>query len=85
MRLTPENQRVLDAICRTDFVSFTQKAFHTLSPNSRFSMNYHIQSVAYYLELVRQGQIKAAHYQSASPVTEVTYDLSRMVRIRPRP
>jgi len=58
MRLTPENQRVLDAICRTDFVSFTQKAFHTLSPNSRFSMNYHIQSVAYYLELVRQGQIK---------------------------
>ena len=32
MLLTPENQRVLDAICRTDFVSFTQKAFHTLSP-----------------------------------------------------
>ena len=85
MRLTPENQRVLDAICRIDFVSFTQKAFHTLSPNSTLTTNYHIQSVAYYLELVRLGPNQAAHYQSASPVTEVTYDLSRMVRIRPRP
>ncbi len=26
MLLTLENQRILDAICRTDFVSFTQKA-----------------------------------------------------------
>jgi hypothetical protein len=58
MLLTPENQRVLDAICRTDFVSFTQKAFHTLSPNSSFSMNYHIQAIAYHLELVRLKKIK---------------------------
>jgi predicted phage terminase large subunit-like protein len=58
MLLTPENQRVLDAICRTDFVSFTQKAFHTLSPNSGFSMNYHIQAIAHHLELVRLGKIK---------------------------
>ena len=58
MLLTPENQRVLDAICRTDFVSFTQKAFHTLSPNSGFSMNYHIEAIAYHLELVRLGEIK---------------------------
>ena len=58
MLLTPENQRVLDAICRTDFVSFTQKAFHMLSPNSGFSMNYHIEAIAYHLELVRLGKIK---------------------------
>ena len=58
MLLTPENQRVLNAICRTDFVSFTRKAFHTLSPNSSFSMNYHIEAIAYHLELVRRGKIK---------------------------
>jgi predicted phage terminase large subunit-like protein len=58
MLLTPENQRVLNAICRTDFVSFTQKAFHTLSPNSSFLMNYHIEAIARHLELVRQGKIK---------------------------
>jgi predicted phage terminase large subunit-like protein len=58
MPLILANQGVLDAICRTDFVSFTQKAFHTLSPSSSFSMNYHIQAIAYYLELVRLGQIK---------------------------
>ena len=58
MLLSPENQRVLNAICRTDFVSFTRKAFHTLSPNSGFSMNYHIEAIGYHLELVRQGKIK---------------------------
>ena len=30
MLLTLENQRVLDAICRTDFVSFTQKGLSHL-------------------------------------------------------
>jgi predicted phage terminase large subunit-like protein len=58
MLLTPENQSVLEAICRTNFVSFTQKAFYTLSPNSSFSMNYHIEAIAYHLELVRLGKIK---------------------------
>jgi hypothetical protein len=58
MALIPENQRLLDAICRTDFVSFAQKTFHTLSPSSSFSMNYHIEAVAYQLELVRLGKTK---------------------------
>jgi predicted phage terminase large subunit-like protein len=58
MLLTPENQRVMDAICRTDFVAFTQKAFQILSPSAVFQMNFHIEALAYVLELVRQGKIR---------------------------
>ena len=58
MLLTAENQRVLDAVCRTDFVSFTQKVFQILSPSAVFRMNFHIENLAYYLELVRRGRIK---------------------------
>ena len=58
MLLTLENQRVLDAICRTDFVSFTQKVFQILSPSAVFGMNFHIEALAYHLELVRRGQIR---------------------------
>ena len=58
MLLTLENQRVLDAICRTDFVSFTQKAFHILWPTAIFRMNFHIEALAYVLEMVRQGKFK---------------------------
>jgi hypothetical protein len=58
MLLTIENQRILDAICRTDFVSFTQKAFQILSPTKIFRMNFHIEALAYILELVRQGKLK---------------------------
>ena len=58
MPLSAENQRVLDAVCRTDFVSFTQKVFQILSPSAVFRMNFHIENLAYYLELVRRGRIK---------------------------
>jgi hypothetical protein len=58
MLLTPENQRFLDAICRTDFVAFTQKAFQILSPSAVFRMNFHIEALAYILDLVRQGKIR---------------------------
>ena len=58
MLLTPENQHVLDAICRTDFVAFTQKAFQILSPTRLFRMNFQIEGLAYHLELVRQGKIR---------------------------
>jgi predicted phage terminase large subunit-like protein len=58
MLFTPENQRVVDAICRTDFVAFTQKTFQILSPGTVFRMNFHIEALAYILELVRQGKIR---------------------------
>ena len=58
MLLTTDNQRLLDAIRRTDFVSFTQWAFGILSPSAAFSPNFHIESVGYHLEQVRRGKIK---------------------------
>jgi predicted phage terminase large subunit-like protein len=48
----------VDAMYRTDFVSFIGKCFHTLAPGSTFHMNWHIAAVAYYLEQVRLGKIK---------------------------
>jgi hypothetical protein len=50
--------RVLDAMCRIDFASFVHRSFHTLSPGSKFKMNWHIYAIAYALEQVRLGKIK---------------------------
>jgi predicted phage terminase large subunit-like protein len=58
MLATPENLRLVDAVVRTDFVSFIQKAFRTLSPNAVLLMNFHVWAIAHYLELVRRGKIK---------------------------
>lgn len=55
---TIEKARLVDAICRTDFVSFIHKTFHILAPNSPLLMNFHIRAIAYHLELVRLGIIK---------------------------
>ena len=55
---TIQNARLVDALCRTDFPSFIQRSFNTLTPNSMLQMNYHIWALAYYLELVRLGIIK---------------------------
>jgi len=38
------------------FLSFIRKCFHTLSPNSEFLPNWHIDRLAYELDLVRLGQ-----------------------------
>jgi hypothetical protein len=58
MLRTSDNLRLVDALCKTDFVSFIQKAFHTLSPTSILQMNYHVWTLAYHLELVRRGKIR---------------------------
>jgi predicted phage terminase large subunit-like protein len=58
MLATAQNLRLVHALCRTDFVSFVQKAFCTLSPGSVLRMNYHLWALAYHLELVRCGKIK---------------------------
>jgi predicted phage terminase large subunit-like protein len=57
MLATPENLRLVDALCRTDFVSFIRKTFHTLTPAESLQMNFHIYALAFYLELVRLGVI----------------------------
>lgn len=36
---------------------FLRKCFHTLSPSAAFQMNWHVLTLAYYLELVRLGKI----------------------------
>ena len=51
------NSRIVEAACRRDFASFLRKCFHTLSPSTAFQMNWHVLTLAYYLELVRLGQI----------------------------
>lgn len=53
-----EKARSLDAICRTDFVSFIQKVFHILIPNAALQMNFHVEAMAFYLDLVRLGMVK---------------------------
>jgi predicted phage terminase large subunit-like protein len=53
---TPEDtKRLIAAACRTDFVSFVQKCFHSLNPGAQFEMNWHILATAHQLEEVRHG------------------------------
>jgi hypothetical protein len=53
-----ETDLIIDAICRLDFVSFVRNCFRTLSPNSKFLMNWHIELLAFHLEQVRRGTQK---------------------------
>ena len=48
----------VNAACRKDFVSFVRKVFHVLNPSAILHMNWHIYAIAFYLELVRLGNIK---------------------------
>ena len=46
------------AILRSHFPSFIQKCFHTLAPEAQYLPNWHIEALAYHLELVRRGKIR---------------------------
>ena len=50
--------RILEAACRTDFLSFFQWCFQVLEPGSTLNMNWHHEAMAYHLELVLRGRIK---------------------------
>ena len=50
--------RIVEAVSRTDFMSFVQSAFQVLEPGSTLSLNWHHRAIAYHLELVRRGVIK---------------------------
>ena len=54
----PVPLHVLDAILRTDFVSFIRKAFQTVSPGERFLENWHIEAMAYHLLKVVRGETR---------------------------
>jgi predicted phage terminase large subunit-like protein len=56
--LTPSKAALVDAACRTDFASFVAKCFHQLVPGREYLRNWHIEAIAYYLEMVRRGPIK---------------------------
>ena len=50
--------RIVEAACRTDFLSFFQWCFQILEPGSTLNMNWHHLAMAYHLELVLRGLIK---------------------------
>ena len=50
--------RIVEAACRTDFLSFFQWCFHALEPGSTLNMNWHHYAMAYHLELVLRGLIQ---------------------------
>jgi predicted phage terminase large subunit-like protein len=58
MSIHVAKSRIIEAACRTDFVSFFQWAFHILEPGSTLNLNWHHQAIAYHLELVLHGAIK---------------------------
>jgi predicted phage terminase large subunit-like protein len=57
-RLLSPSMALVNAACRTDFVSFVRKVFHVLNPSASFDINWHICAIAYALEQVRLGKIK---------------------------
>jgi predicted phage terminase large subunit-like protein len=58
LRSPIDDATALDIACRTDFVTFIGKCFHTLAPNTTFHWNWHIQAMAYHAELVRCGELR---------------------------
>ena len=81
---TLEKARVVDALCRTDFVSFIRKGFHTLMPNSPLQMNFHIYAMAFCLELVRLGIIKRLIINIATALTQINRNFSSVSSIHSR-
>lgn len=49
---------VLDMLLRKSFITFIRKVFMTLNPGAVFADNWHINAIAWLLELVRLGLIK---------------------------
>ena len=50
--------RIVEAACRTDFVSFFWKCFRTLMPHAALLMNWHVYAMAFKFEQVRFGKIR---------------------------
>lgn len=55
--MTREDQALLDAVLRADFPSFLRRCMATLNPGAPFLPNWHLDAIAYQLELVRARKI----------------------------
>ena len=55
-RRPANDQAVLDAVLRSDFMSFIRKAFTTVSPGDAFSGNWHIEAMAHELTMLMQEE-----------------------------
>ena len=55
MKLT---QNEYDVLLRHDFVSFIQKTFATVSPGTRYQHNWHIEAIAWRLQLIHERKIR---------------------------
>ena len=49
---------VLNSILRSDFVSFVQKVFGTVSPSQIFAPNWHVEAMCHELSKVMSGETK---------------------------
>ena len=81
--------RLVEAACRTDFLSFFQWCFQILEPGSTLNMNWHHLAMAYHLELVLRGRIKrliiaAPPRTLKSLMASVSSRLTCSVATRPR-
>lgn len=52
------DSKILRALVRNDFVAFIEKCMPTLAPAVKLWRNWHIEALAYHLELCRQGKIR---------------------------
>ena len=73
--------RLLNAICRTDLVSFTRRCFHLLAPGTTFLMNWHIEAMAYVLEQVRLGKKKRVIINVPPRIVEINHNFRRVSSI----
>jgi predicted phage terminase large subunit-like protein len=53
-----EEEAFLNAVLRSDFLSFLQRTFLTLNPGGRLLPNWHLEAIAYQLGEVRAGRVK---------------------------
>jgi hypothetical protein len=56
--MSNSDRAILEALLRTDFLAFLMRCFLTLNPGAKFLPNWHIQALAYHLELVRAGKLR---------------------------
>lgn len=56
--MTSTDERLLQAVLRSNFTAFVQKSFNTLSPGQVFIPNWHINAIAYQLDRVRRGEVR---------------------------
>ena len=50
--------KTLQAVVRNDFVAFIEKSMPTLAPALKLWRNWHLEALAYHLELCRRGKIR---------------------------